>query len=77
MTVSTASGTMLTKTWNYNSDGVAHYGMLSDFLHDVRTYTNDVGKPAGKEIIDSDFLKTADHFFRTWQKAESQAASAQ
>jgi microsomal dipeptidase-like Zn-dependent dipeptidase len=25
------------KTWNYNSEGVAHYGMLPDFIRDVRT----------------------------------------
>lgn len=26
-----------TKSWNYNTNGVAHYGMLRDFMMDVRT----------------------------------------
>jgi microsomal dipeptidase-like Zn-dependent dipeptidase len=57
------------RTWDYNRDGVAHYGMLWDFLEDVRTL------PGGATVIDNNFMYGADYFFRTWQIAESQAAS--
>ena len=55
------------KTWNYNTDGVVHYGMLWDFLQDVRTL------PGGADIIDNNFMYGADYFFRTWQIAETQS----
>ncbi|HLW51347.1 MAG TPA: membrane dipeptidase [Candidatus Angelobacter sp.] len=57
-----------TKTWNYNHDGVAHYGMLWDFLQDVRTL------PGGAAMVDGNFMYGADYFFHTWQAAEGAAA---
>jgi microsomal dipeptidase-like Zn-dependent dipeptidase len=56
------------KTWNYNRDGVAHYGMLWDFLQDVRTL------PGGAAAIDNNFMYGADYFYHTWQLAETKAA---
>lgn len=54
-----------TKTWNYNRDGVAHYGMLWDFLQDVRVL------PGGADMVDNNLMNGADYFFRTWQIAEA------
>lgn len=58
-----------TKTWNYNVDGVAHYGMLWDFLQDARTL------PGGTDMVDNHFMSGADYFFHTWQIAEEKSAS--
>jgi microsomal dipeptidase-like Zn-dependent dipeptidase len=57
------------KIWDYNRDGVAHYGMLWDFLEDVRSL------PGGAAIVDENFMFGADYFFLTWQIAERQAGS--
>lgn len=57
-----------TKTWNYNTDGVAHYGMLWDFLQDVRSL------PGGAAAVDNNFMFGADYFFHTWQIAEARGS---
>ena len=57
------------KTWDYNRDGVAHYGMLSDFLKDVRT------GPSAAPIVDDMLMRNAQYFFDTWKKAETLRAS--
>jgi microsomal dipeptidase-like Zn-dependent dipeptidase len=57
------------KTWNYNRDGMAHYGMLWDFVQDVRTL------PGGAAMVDNNLMYGAEYFFRTWQAAEARAAS--
>ena len=55
------------KTWNYRTDGVAHYGMMADFLADVRT------EPTyGSKIYDS-MMKNAEVFAEMWEKAEKEA----
>jgi microsomal dipeptidase-like Zn-dependent dipeptidase len=53
------------KTWDYNTDGVAHYGMLAEFLMDAKT------APNGKQLIDDNLTYGADAFFKAWQKCES------
>ena len=53
------------KTWDLNSDGVAHYGMLWDFVRDVRLLSADV--------IDNQFMYGADYFYQTWKLAETQS----
>ena len=60
--------------WNYNAQGVAHYGMLPDFLRDVKTY------PSGGEKIfnfdstsrrmDGNVMYGADYFLQTWKICE-------
>jgi hypothetical protein len=55
-----------TKTWDYNRDGVAHYGMLWDFLEDVKSL------PGGDAAV-SNFMTGADYFYRTWKIAETQS----
>jgi hypothetical protein len=59
------------KTWNYNTDGVAHYGLLPDFLKDVAAL------PGGAAMINGSFMNGAEYFYRTWAKAEGLASSVQ
>jgi microsomal dipeptidase-like Zn-dependent dipeptidase len=54
-----------TKWWNYDSDGVAHYGMLPDFLKDVRT------APGGAALVDDNLMFGADYFLQTWKECEA------
>lgn len=58
------------KTWNYNTDGVAHYGMLADFLKDVASL------PGGAAMVNNNFMYGADYFYRTWQRAEALSKNA-
>jgi hypothetical protein len=69
------------KTWDYNRDGVAHYGMLPDFIRDVRTSprigfsVNVAGQPrdvTGAELVDLHLNRSADYFWHMWEKAEAQ-----
>jgi microsomal dipeptidase-like Zn-dependent dipeptidase len=54
--------------WNYNTDGVAHYGMIIDFLHAVREL------PFGADLIDNNLMYGAEYFYETWKLAEEQSA---
>ncbi len=71
------------KTWNYNSEGVAHYGMLSDFLHDVHTmpannHINGQGVPTGitgADLVDQHLFRSADYFWHMWERCEAQSAN--
>ena len=63
------------RTWDYNTDGVAHFGMLADFVRDVRTAPAQ-GMP-GKDLVDNHLLHTADYFYRMWQKVETQKSNVQ
>jgi hypothetical protein len=58
-----------TKIWDYKHDGVAHYGMLPDFLEDARTLPN------GKEVVDQGMMLGADYFLETWKKCEELRSS--
>lgn len=55
------------RTWNYNTDGVAHYGMLPDFIQDVSFL------PGGANIVNNNLMLGADYFYHTWQRAEQQS----
>jgi microsomal dipeptidase-like Zn-dependent dipeptidase len=59
-----------TKWWNYNTDGVAHYGMLADFLKDVRTLPASGGPLTGAQLVDNNLMDGADYFLETWKKCE-------
>jgi hypothetical protein len=59
-----------TRTWNYNTDGVVHYGMLPDFLRDVASL------PGGADMVNNNFMYGADYFYKTWQIAESKRSLA-
>jgi hypothetical protein len=56
------------RSWDYNAVGVAHYGMLPDFLLAVRSL------PGGANMIDNNLMYGADYFFETWRLSEVQSA---
>jgi microsomal dipeptidase-like Zn-dependent dipeptidase len=63
------------RTWDYNFDGVAHYGMFADFVKDVRAAPVSATLPAGgKDLVDNHLLQSADYFFRMWKRIETQKA---
>lgn len=57
------------RTWDLKTDGVAHYGMLWDFLEDVKLL------PGGATTVDSSFMNGAEYFYQTWRIAEARSAS--
>lgn len=73
--------TLGSRSWDYNVYGVAHYGMLADFLQDARNapappnvkYVPALGgRPnTGANLIDQNLMCGADYFLQTWKKAES------
>lgn len=50
------------KTWDYCANGVAHYGMLPDFLRDLNN------KQKG-DVLNANILKNAEMFAQMWEKA--------
>lgn len=58
------------RSWDVNLDGVAHYGMLPDFLQDLRN----VGMSATQM---SALFRSAEDYIRMWEKAESAASRVQ
>jgi microsomal dipeptidase-like Zn-dependent dipeptidase len=54
-----------TKWWDYNLDGVAHYGMLADFVKDASN------SPALGSLVQNNLMFGADYFLQTWKKCES------
>ncbi len=73
------------KSWNYNTDGVAHYGMLPDFVRDVRTapsngYQFAGGIPkgvAGADLVDNHLNRSANYFWQMWVQIEARKSSVQ
>lgn len=65
-----------TRVWDYNLDGVAHDGMLADFVKDVRTAPTGQAM-GGKDLVDNHLLRSADYFYRMWQKVEAQKRNVQ
>lgn len=50
-----------TRTWDYNKEGVAHYGLYLDWLEDIRQL-------AGPEII-RDMLNGSEAYLQMWERA--------
>lgn len=50
------------RTWDVNKDGMAHYGLMPDWIEDIR-------KVAGDEIV-QDLVGGAESYLRTWRAAE-------
>jgi hypothetical protein len=66
-----------TKTWDYNSDGVAHYGMIADFLQDLKNVPAQTPNGmTGPKVIDN-LMQGAEYFFETWRLCERQKANVQ
>jgi microsomal dipeptidase-like Zn-dependent dipeptidase len=61
--------------WDYGHDGVAHYGMLPEFIWDVGQLPAPAipnGLP-GRAIVDGQLNRSADYFLHMWQIAETQS----
>jgi hypothetical protein len=54
------------RTWNYNTDGMAHYGMYPEFLRSLKAVKN--APMTASET--SAFMTTAESFARMWEKSE-------
>ncbi|NOT62591.1 MAG: hypothetical protein HOP19_20490, partial [Acidobacteria bacterium] len=52
------------KTWDYTKEGVAHYGLMNEFMRDVKARNKD--QNVYKRVWDS-----AEYFARMWEKCES------
>ena len=57
--------------WNYNTDGVAHYGMLADFLMDIATLPAPSGGTLSGQQVVANLNQGAEYFYQTWRKAEA------
>ena len=53
------------RSWDYNREGVAHYGLLPDFLKDVNSLSS-------LRIFDNHLMKSAEYFAQMWEKCERQ-----
>ncbi|WP_433227269.1 Coagulation factor 5/8 type domain-containing protein [Actinomadura formosensis] len=51
------------RTWDLNADGVANYGLVPDWIADMRAY-------GGQEILD-DLARGAEAYLRMWRRAET------
>ncbi|MBX3298301.1 MAG: membrane dipeptidase [Acidobacteria bacterium] len=51
------------RSWDACTDGVAHYGMLTDFLQQIRSM------PQGN-VVNADIMRNAEAFALMWAKAE-------
>jgi hypothetical protein len=54
------------RTWDINTDGAAHYGLVPDWLEDIRI----VG---GKGVVD-DLFRGAESYLDTWKASENHKA---
>jgi microsomal dipeptidase-like Zn-dependent dipeptidase len=59
------------RQWDYNTEGVVHYGMYRDFVADVRTAPANQGMN-GVDLVDNHLMRSADAFWRMWQRIEAQ-----
>jgi hypothetical protein len=54
----------LTRTYNFQRDGLANYGMLADFMQAISQ------KPGGSEVI-TGLFRSANDVVEMWEKAEA------
>lgn len=54
------------RSWDYNNEGVAHYGLMSDFFRDVKGIDQNGAKAIGH------LYKSAEYFAQMWEKCERQ-----
>jgi microsomal dipeptidase-like Zn-dependent dipeptidase len=57
------------RRWDYNTEGVAHYGLMADFLKDVQS-----AGTIGEQIINH-LNRSAEFFAQMWEKCERQKAN--
>ncbi|WP_084713096.1 hypothetical protein [Streptacidiphilus rugosus] len=56
------------RTWDINTDGVAHYGLLPDWVEDIRV-------TGGQDVV-NDLMLGAEGYLRTWSATEQQVVDA-
>jgi microsomal dipeptidase-like Zn-dependent dipeptidase len=74
-----------TKSWDYNTEGVAHYGMMWDFVRDLRNapsngYRDANGAAtgvAGPDLVDKHLFRSANYFWGMWQRVEAKKGGVQ
>ncbi|WP_078910196.1 discoidin domain-containing protein [Streptomyces sp. NRRL S-87] len=54
------------RTWDFNTDGGAHYGMVPDWIEDIRV-------TGGQDVVD-DLMKGAESYLGTWGASEHHRA---
>lgn len=59
------------KTWDYNTDGLANYGLLPDFIAAVGQVSDD-----GADEVVPGLEQGAEYFARMWERAETQRSRA-
>ena len=67
-----------TQAWDFRTDGVAHYGMLADFVKAVWSFPFDHNRKmhiSGQDLVDNHLSRNADNFWRMWVKAEAQKSN--
>jgi hypothetical protein len=80
----TLPGNAIIHEWDYATAGVAHYGMLPEFIWDVHQLPPPplpagplmpVAIPAipGGSMVDNHLFRSADYFLHMWQTAETQS----
>jgi len=62
------------KKWDYCRDGVAHYGMLADFLKDLYGQKDTFGINQGN-YLRTDIMQNAEMFAQMWEKAVKNSAN--
>jgi microsomal dipeptidase-like Zn-dependent dipeptidase len=58
---------MGSKQWDYNRSGVAHYGMIADFVKDMESI------PGATGLIEDNLMNGADYFLDSWIQALAQS----
>lgn len=54
------------RTWDLNTDGAAHYGLVPDWIEDIR-------RVGGQDVVD-DLFRGAESYLRTWGATERHQA---
>jgi hypothetical protein len=65
------ASTMGTKTFDFAADGLAHYGMLADFIEALRQFET------GADIADYFLFRTAEDTIKMWESVELAASKLQ
>ncbi len=55
------------RVWDYNVEGVAHYGLMPDFLKDVQ---NRLPAATKRGFMEEGLMKSAEYFSQMWEKCE-------
>lgn len=58
------------RTWDYNTDGLANYGLMPDFIRAIGQASSD-----GSTKVVPGLNKSAEYFARMWEQVETQRAS--